>query len=587
MRFHCPMLLRFLLFAASVAAAQALVAQAAVRDYTPTKVSQESIPLSSTVYADMDALYLMTGKGTPSNARPWTKTEAGLILARVERASLGGRVTGLYDAIAKAVEPGLRFGFRDGFGFGFAFDANVEAYAHDNQDYDLESDWILGFEERKPLLKLALDFSLKDLFYVYCDLQYGRNRFNYEDTQYKVTDSYPAGIGAIVLPGDTQALMVSHSVIYSQFFLTNILEHSYDFDFQWPKRAVASVGGANWNFSLARDKVSWGNGHSGNFIVGSHVDYQDYARLVAFSDLFKYDWLTVFLDANTKPGEQPDTEFRIFIAHRLEFRILDGLTFAISEDMMYQNDVFDFRYLNPAFIYHNLNNRSLFNAIAHVELDWSFMKGFNLYAQVVMDQARAPNELAVQGDAMGYLGGIEYAAMAGPGILSTSLECALTDPLLYRRDGVDFLMYRKYFTNGYPGPGYILSLDYLGYPYGGDALVLQWDLGWRVSGRGSVGLRLFGMRHGEMDFLTSHNKDGDNAGYPNYEGTTPSGDKVTETLVAGLSGDYAIPSLPAWLAVKLWANLDWVNQRTFVASTGAYADISADFQLTAGLSVSF
>ena len=45
-------------------------------------VSQEMIPLSSSIYMDMDALYLATGNGTPSNARPWSKTEANLILTQ-------------------------------------------------------------------------------------------------------------------------------------------------------------------------------------------------------------------------------------------------------------------------------------------------------------------------------------------------------------------------------------------------------------------------------------------------------------------------------------------------------------------------
>jgi len=548
-------------------------------------VSQEIIPLSSPLYADMDALYLVLGKGTPSNARPWSKTEAGLILSRIDRAPLSAAETRLYDSIAAAIAPGLKFKVGDGFEAGVSVDLNFEAYAHRNADYDLETDWIYGFERRKPMAKLSLDFSIKDFFYTYCDLQYGRNRFNYQDTFVDVSAAYPEGIGAIVAQG-VSATIVTHSAIYSQLFLTNILEHSYDFDFQWPKRAIAAIGGQNWNLSFSRDKVSWGNGHSGNFIVDDHTDYQDFMRATAFSDLFKYDWLNIFFETNPSQGEAADTKFRMLMAHRLEFRILKKITFAVSENVMYQNDVFDLKYLNPAFIYHNLNDRSMFNAIAHAEIDYNAAKGLNFYAQFVMDQARAPNESAAQADSMGYMGGIEYAALVGPGSLSSSLEFTQTDPLLYRRDGVDFLMFRKYFTHGNPaGPGYVLSLDYIGHQHGGDAQVLQWDTGYRIPGVGSVGLTLFGMRHGAMDIFTSHNIGGDNDGAANYEGATPSGDAIGETFVASLSGNYEIPRLVRWAEAPLWAQLDFIAKRTYTKSTDTYSGESSDLQLTVGCSL--
>ncbi len=564
----------------------------------PYAVSQEMLPLSSPVYADMDALYLVSGLGTPSNSRPWTKTEANLILARLDRATLNEAGRSLFDTITAKIEPGLKFHDLNGFGFSAGFDASVEAYWHGNTGYDQEADWIYGFEQRTPLARVSLDFSLKDFLYIYCDMQYQRNMFNVADDLFRVTDVYPAGIGAIVPSTDTAGIMSGSSSIYSQAFLTNVLEHSYDFDYQWPKRAITSIGAANWNISLSRDKVRWGNGHSGNFVVDDHVDYQEFARLVAFSERFKYDWLNVFLDINTSQGENPDSKFKILMAHRLEFRILKNLTFAVSENVMYQNTVFDLRYLNPAFIYHNLNNSGMFNAIAHVEADYNFAKGFNLYAQYVMDQARAPNEGTAQADANGYLAGIEYASLAGPGIFSSSLELALTSPLLYRREKVDFLMFRKYFTNGDPASpnysytGYILNFDYIGYPFGGDALVLQLDCAYRIPEIGKIGLKLFGMRHGEMDFFKPHNVGSDtvppnNVGYANYEGTTPSSDEIADTIAASLSGEYELPRLVDWASSRLWLHFAFVTRSIYTNSTGTRTAWDSDMQVTTGLSLSF
>ena len=568
-------------------------------------VSQEMIPLSSAIYEEMDALYLTAALGTPSDSRPWTKTEANQILGRIDRARLTSDETTLFDAIAGAIRPGLKFSFPDGFGFGAALDLSLEAYAHSNTGYDQESDWIRGFEDRKPLARLSLDFSLKDFLYLYCDMQYGRNRVSLSDDLYRALDRHPTGIGAVIAPivldpvthaiisGDTSATLSGSSWAYSQAFLTNVLTEPRDFDYQWPKRAVASIGGANWNFALSRDKVNWGNGHSGNFIVDRHVDYQDFARLTAFSDVFKYDWLNVFMEANPVQWETPDTRFKLLMAHRLEFRILKRLSFAVSENVMYQNNVFDLRFLNPAFIYHNLNNMSMFNAIAHAELDWNFAKGFNLYGQYVMDQARAPTEGTAQGDAMGYLGGIEYAGVAGNKVFTSSLEFALTDPLLYRRNGVDFIMIRRYYTNGDPNipnyniySGYILTLDYPGYEYGGDAIVLQWDGACRIPGMGKLGLRLFGMIHGAMNFFVSHNQSGVNAGYADYEGTTPSGNTISQTLAASISAEYDVPRLVSWARARLWAEVDWVNRRNYTKSTKTYSAWDSDIQATVGCSLS-
>lgn len=557
----------------------------AAPDRQESRISQESFPLGSSFYGDMDLLYLVAGKGTASNARPWTKAEARIILSRIERGGLAPVAAKLYDSLAAQLDPSLRFDVGNGAGFGAGLRVNAEAYWHDNTAFDKDTDWIYGFEERKPLVKLSLDFSIQDFFYSYCDIQYGRNRFNYQDTYENFTVDHPAGIGAIVPPGGL-GVISTHSAIYSQTFLTNFLEHSYDFDFEWPKRAVTTVGGAHWNFSLSRDKIQWGNGNSGNFIFDSHVDYQEYARFTAFADAFKYDWVNVFFQTNPTQTEDPDTKFKVLMAHRLEFRLFERFNFSISENVMYQNNVFDLRYLNPSYIYHNLNNRSMFNAIAHAELDIAVARGLTLYGQYVMDQARAPNEGTSQSDSNGFLAGLEYAGIAGAGVLSTSLEFAYTSPLLYRRDGVDFLMFRKYFTHGNPaGPGYVLSLDYIGYPYGSDVQVLQWDAGYRIPSLGTFGFRLLGMRHGEMDFFKSHNLGNDNNGPANYEGSTPSGDDVKETLAATLSAEVEIPSFAPWIDSTFWMHLDWIGERIYTKSTDAFSGQRSDLQLTLGVSL--
>ena len=68
---------------------------------------------------------------------------------------------------------------------------------------------------------------------------------------------------------------------------------------------------------------------------------------------------------------------------------------------MYQNGIFSLRHFNPANIYHNLNILVIFNAISHLKLDVMLFNDLNVYGQFVLDQARAPNERAIQVDAYG------------------------------------------------------------------------------------------------------------------------------------------------------------------------------------------
>jgi hypothetical protein len=187
---------------------------------------------------------------------------------------------------------------------------------------------------------------------------------------------------------------------------------------------------------------------------------------------------------------------------------------------------------------------------------------------------------------MGFIAGVEYAQPVGPGVLVTSLEHALTSPALYRRDGVDFLMFRKYFNHSATERlGYVVHLDYIGYQYGGDAQVLQWDAKYLIPNTGSVSLRIFGMRHGEMDFFTPHNSAGNNTGLVDYVGTTPSGDAIEESLVVSVAGEFHVLGAIPWMQASLSARLDWVGKRTYVKATGAYTAESSDLQLFAGFSV--
>ena len=535
------------------------------------------IPMDSSVYDDMEALYLVSGNGTPSNKRPWSSAEASLILSRIDEFLLSDGMKEFYQDIKKVIEKDVRYSFDEHVRLGFFFDVYAEMYTHSNgDDVTNESDWVFGFPQRSPMVRLRFDMAFQDFLYIYSDLQYGRNRFREGDTfgVFEVDKNE----GIITGTGDGKYLITSS--IYNRSFLTNWMNKTYDVDFQTPKRALISIGGTNWNLSLARDKIRWGNGHSGNFVISDHDDYQEYLRFVTFSDKFSYDWTNMFFETNINSGEgsSQDEEFKIFMAHRLEFRPIDRLTFAISENVMYQNDVFSLRHINPANVYHNLNSRTMFNAIAHVEVDVMVASGLNLYGQYALDQARAPNESASQADASAYLLGVEHATSLDRGILFSSLEFASTSPAMYRRDLVDFITFRRYHGNG---TSFVTHIDYLGYEYGPDAKVIQLDLSYRLPEDRHLALTLNYIRRGEVDYFDS------NSAVNETLESSPSGSVVAETFNAALWGEYGIDNIISFVDAAMWVHLAYVGERDYTKATKAYSNQHSDVQFTLGMSLTF
>ena len=550
--------------------------------------AQKVFPLSSCIYDEIDALYLMEGLGTPSTARPWTASEAQMILARIDSNLLNQRELGLYDHIAAEINKPLRFSFDSALSLDARLDLALEAYTHTNtDDFRLDEDWNYGYEQRQPPLKLSLEMGLYSWLYIFTDLEINRSRFNERD-QFRDTQNINQGIGAITDFADSYAFPW-RSWAYSRSFITNIPTHADEFDSDSPKRANFSVGGLNWNISLARDRIQWGRGNTGNFIVDGHRDYDEYFSFSAWSERFKYQWLNVFYTV-PETGET----FKFLMAHRLEFRVFPSLALSVSENIMCRTDNFSPRYLNPAFFYHDWYDRNDFNSIAHLELDFVPVKGFRLYTQVAFDQIQAPWEDDTEPSSWGILAGIEHTRPVSSGILSLSLELAYTSPLFYRRDLVDFITIG---STKVINVGQVLYFDYTGYPYGPDAMVLQIDAKHRFPGSALLHARLFGMIHGKMNFFTSHNKDGDNTGYANLKDQTPSGtgDDREYTIGAFLGGDYTIPQRVSWLTIKAWTDIGYIlkKNKLMLSETGTDEGIVyhnngwvADFQLVVGIGIS-
>ncbi len=292
----------------------------------------------------------------------------------------------------------------------------------------------------------------------------------------------------------------------------------------------------------------------------------------------------MFFDTLVNSNESPTEEGRIYMIHTLQFRVLDRVSFTISENVMYKYKVLDLYFFNPSFIYHNLNNRGMFNALAYVDLNVLVLPGLEVYGQFALDQARAPHEDASQSSSYGLVAGLSYSHGFDDGSLTVYGEYTKTSPLLYRRDGIDFIRSSRYVAMEAP-VYHIPFFDYIGFPYGGDVRMLEIRAtyssinNWKVSAFGRI------VQKGEVNIFYSHNVDGKNNGDANLPGDTPYGNKVKNFAVVGIEGSANLDGLFSWPKVSFDGELDWIGRYNYIKSTKEKSPAETDFQLTLGFTL--
>ncbi len=578
------------------------------------------IPVSeSEFYSDVYRLYSLLGLASPSWSQPWSESEAEIILSRAEEKADGNvfakeLLSSLEERLASFV-PGRTQG--EGFSYNLGLAASPEIYLHANtEDYVNDTDWFYSFDKRQKLLALKIELGVKDYFYTYSELAFTKSRYTREGTElYSHETDFPYGIGAIVdsyenvkkrymeengisdeadLPSDwNQEYRYSPHVVKSSRNFSSAYNDNTPFWNFWniaanfPTRAFVSFGGDSWNLVFGRDRLNWGRSIIGSFIIDRHVSYHDFARLTMYTDSFKYEWNNLFMETQPYVSEVdrkgPD-DIRIFMNHRLEFRPVTWMSFVLTESIMYRSGVLELQNLNPAFIYHQLNNRDLFNSIGSLELYVTPLRGWDIYWQFGLDNATIPGEGTSQANAMGMLLGSSYSFVLGKGYMTASSEGAFTTPMMYRRDGIDFLMLQRDYSFIYLGSGTV-KLNYIGFPYGSDVTVGKLQLEYSIPEVVHTTFASELIRKGEINMFHSHNKDNDNNEKANITGSTPYGDVITYQLTLSAEAKYCVPGFVKWMDMSLSGNLAYISRWTHSRSTGVRSDMKRDVQFSFGFSV--
>ncbi len=431
-----------------------------------------------------------------------------------------------------------------------SLDYTFELYMHTNTaDFTEEPDWEHRWVDRAPIVQIPFAVSSFDLFYSRIDITFMQRLLESRDEPVGVYDAH--------------------------LFSNNFLYDFYQLDVLWPYKAVGVAGGEFWNIQLGRDRLSWGPGHTGNLLVSDHLPYHDFWQFRMWHERYKFS--TTIIDfpppADTDSGTALVSSL---IAHRIEFSLFERLHLAITESMMYEDDVLNLRYINPFMIYHQYFMSGRSNSFLTVEAQLSLLPALVLYGQFGVDDLQVIGESAANPNAVGIQAGLEYLIATPSDTLLLWGEFVYTDPMLYQRDGIDYIVQ---FAAKYPSGGTEYIDAYLGYPEGGDTVVIAGGLQWDDLSRAEASLTMEYLLLGATPF---------DADYPpaEPEATSPTGiPEATFTLTA--SGSYTVPT-HAFTSfgnheLTLFGSLSWKAVRN---KGHDIADPVHDVQCTLGVSYS-
>jgi hypothetical protein len=591
---------------------------------------QKIVPIDSEIYQAIKALYISRGLALPSTTGPWSEDELLRMLAKISPENLLPGEKAAYDYAWGELnrEHGIAK---------FSFDATIEAHAHTNtEDFQTADDYIRPWNYEKPFFTIDFEAWITKYGYGLAEFSLGNRVFN----------------------SDTAVNATGRSYLNSPFYGTDAFGVNIpmvppagmdDLDFSFPYRGFVSIGGEGWSIVVGRDRLSWGPGESGNFLVGGHVQYHDNMRTSWYGDNIKYTfsmsrfpWVGEYYKTDENddgPLFQPQgTDYQTFfkgislyLAHRIEWRMWrDKLNFAFTESVMYENPdgAIDPLIFSPTIMFHNIAKSKNLNSLLGVEADYTVIPHLNIYAQLVVDEFRIPGEPETNPDGLGYMLGAKTALPLGMGMFNASLEGAYTTPYLYIRSklqpdnhqgygdkdtiGADewggngglgnyplgFVVATRYYDTTAGG---IYAEDFMGYRWGGDAIVVNANAGYRVFGQWNAKANFLLMFHGTNDKWTNWRRfpewdpkplqtpttDAQELG-PEYETPANLADSdvsdrkaVAITTALSLAGEWNLPWVPG-LSVFGQGDFILVFNKDNIPDNTAF-----DAQFTAGVSYKF
>lgn len=508
----------------------------------------QQIFVDDKIYDAISYLYIMQGKAQPSSALPWSGAEFQEYLEVIEYDALSPEGKAIYDRLDSLLGIDANIGLDSAMPIKLGVDLQTNVLLHSNEKRFGKELFIRNpIVSEQPFLTAYAEFWGSTFAFAHVEVSLG-----FSTPVASMEDK-----GKVNLASDER---------YDSMFASNIpFLSAGSLSMAFPQQGYVSLGRPGVNLIIGRAKAKWGVGKTGNLFIGGNLPYDDIIRFNIYSEVFNYTFLLdLFCHpqnlAKAHTDEMQGIQF--LMAHRLEFWLFKKkLSIAIEESVMYQSTdgSIQWQVINPFLIFHNYYMKANANSLAGLEIGYTIIPGLNLYGQFVLDDLAIAGEekqpeSGASPNAAGYLAGIKYYYPLGPGYIYSIVEGAYTDPFLYLRNkepdsvnygNTDFIAtIRQYSASATNQTNY--RRRYVGYQYGGDAIVADLSIGYQIPFKYGFETEIFYMAHGitRMD-----------SAYAEYDGTgqsvihTPStsnpfdaaaGGEVEHTLSVGIKGNWSV-----------------------------------------------
>ena len=418
----------------------------------------ELLPVGSEIYGQARRLFHEAGLQNFSRDYPMTVKEMQLSLARIPKDRLSSESAAVLQTLIESLE------IQEPEGSPLELTVTVTAEAQANTDGDY-TEWVDNttktYYEYGDETGASVD--IKDKVYSSTD---GNWEYTYKDRHVPVELDLEMPIAGFLYGRvDGSIGKDPFQVGVNNENYLNVPTAGEQVDLMAPYRAFVSGGAQHVYFQLGRDRLSWGNGVSGNMIMSDSPLFYDFFKFSWFHDKFKYSFVTVGLetwlldrdfiynpdgslrdmtdadgDGTADAIEEAEAYYhqsKMFIGHRVEFYPFSNFYIAISENTIYGGKPFSLNYLNPFMLYHSYYVQGYGNSFLTLEMSYSPVRALNVYGQMGVDQFQTPMEVAngwggdEEPGAMGYIAGVSYNQKIMGKPFTFGYEWAYTSPYLY------------------------------------------------------------------------------------------------------------------------------------------------------------
>ncbi len=530
---------------------------------------QETYSEESVQFQQMKAFSRILGSSIPTPTAPITGSQMLHYLKTLPSVKLPKPARQQFDALIKSLTaPQTLLSWQPDVLMNLNLSVNPQVFAHINEETPID-DWIYQYKDWFPIINAGAEFWLGRNIYATADFNFSLRKFSYK---------------------------------YNTLFW-NRLSDIAEFELAFPSKAYMSIGTCSLNLIVGRDKLSAGNGVSGNLILGNNHWWKDFVKLSIAKMPISYDVSIIGFDKNSDYNRNPldlqtfdlNSEHKIVIIHRFSMAPWKWFNFSVSEgSLQFGNNILsDLRLLNPFMMIHGTNgyNAGNQNNFFGLELQFLPIDGLELNLGAIFDQIQVKAELDsgnpkdnTPPNANGFMFNALYSFALQKGIATIYAEAVYTSPCLYLKNKVG--KYDYWNTNLIVGNNLWdygnSDLSYLGYKYGPDTIAVALGGNYRRLEGLSYGFDLLFKAHGEHGIRNRINQhDTVELGQDHYYDVSP-------TYTEGVT-------LPEYrLVVRGYVELDILKWMDFASNVAFVRDwnhnnvIDADFfdvQIAVGIKI--